>query len=161
MKFDMDGVKGAWEYVKDFCEDTAENLKDTVETAVDTAKLQYRIIAQRKELNAMYATLGRNLYSGANTRINADEEMESEEINRLCERITAKDEILRGLERQLRIVVGKVICPKCGRFMSDRFGFCPYCGRPMKSDSIEADFDEMSSDVTLEELDKVREVDDV
>ena len=57
----LEKIKQALLYGKDFCEDTAENIKETVVTAMDATKLSYRITAQRNELNALYASLGRNL----------------------------------------------------------------------------------------------------
>lgn len=157
MKKIVNGVKNAFFYVKDFCEDTADNFKETAMTAMDSAKLQYRIISQRNELNAMYATLGRLLYSGA--KGDGEEHDETDEDIELCERINAKEEILKGLEKQLRIVAGKVICSGCGKFMSERYSYCPYCGRRV-SEELCAE-ETFVSDITVEELDEVRQLDDI
>lgn len=154
MKKIVNGAKTAFFYVKDFCEDTADNFKETAMTAMDSAKLQYRIISQRNELNAMYATLGRLLYSG----VKGEGHGESDEDIDLCERINAKEEILKGLEKQLRIVAGKVICSGCGRFMSERYSYCPYCGKHVSDDESDESF---VSDITVEELDEVRLIDDI
>ena len=131
MKYDINDLKNAFFYVKDFCEDTAENLRETAVAVMDTAKLQYRITSQRNTLTAMYASLGKNLYNGVNGE--SVETLAPEEINSLCERIATKEEILKGLEKQLRIVSGKIICSSCGRFMSDKYRYCPYCGRKFTS----------------------------
>ena len=151
----MEFLRKAFLYGKDFCEDTAENLKETVVTAVDGAKLQYRITSQRNELNALYAMLGRILYNETLSE-GAREESSAEEITGLCARIKTKEELLDGLQKQLRIVCGKVICPGCGRFMSEKYVFCPYCGR---ATSIDAD--EEGADVSSDELDDVREIDEL
>ena len=148
----LEAIKNAILYGKDFCEDTAENIRETVVNAVDCAKLHYRIVANRKELNALYAQLGKNLLSGAGKENGANEE----EINRICARINAKEEILTGLTDQYRIVCGKVICPDCGKFMSEKYTYCPYCGK--KVSDAEA---EISSDVTESDLDFVREIDEM
>ncbi len=132
---------------KDFCEDTAENLKDTVGVAVDSAKLQYRITAQRKSLNEIYASLGRACVEG-------QDEMEAQ-MSVLIPKIKKKEELLAGLEDQLRIVCGKVICPDCGRFMSEKYVFCPWCGR-----ATGADTDQPESDITYEELFDIREIEE-
>lgn len=158
MKKIITGAKNAFFFVKDFCEDTADNLKETAMTAMDSAKLQYRIISQRNELNAMYATLGRLLYSGVNEEGESRSEDE-ETISKLCERINAKDEILKGLEKQLRIVAGKIICSGCGRFMSERYSYCPYCGK--RVGDVVMENDNFASDITVEELDDVRQIDDI
>ena len=158
MKKFITGAKNAFFYVKDFCEDTADNFKETAMTAMDSAKLKYRITSQRNELNAMYATLGRALYSGVSGDGEAPE-ASPEDISGLCERINAKDEILKGLEKQLRIVAGKVICSGCGRFMSERYSYCPYCGKRANDDLLEDEF--FVSDITGDELDEVRQLDDI
>ena len=158
MKGLFSGIKNAMLYIKDFCEDTAENIGEMAVTAMDTAKLQYRIVSQRNELNSMYASLGRELYSGAEG--GEGDKKESEDITELCERINAKDEILRGLEKQLRIVSGKQICSGCGRFMSERYSFCPYCGKRV-SDEIEEEDEFFCADITGEELDEIRQLDDI
>ncbi len=138
---------------KDFCEDTAENIRETVSAAVDAAKLQYRITGKRKELNSLYASLGRIMYDKLPDNEEGGIGRDTAEGIRL--RIEAKEEILGGLEKQLRIVSGKVICPNCGRFMSDKYLFCPWCGRHTGvSENAEAD-----SDVSGEELLDVREID--
>ncbi len=139
-------IKNLFLYGKDFCEDTAENLKETLSSAVDSAKLQYRITSQRKQLNALYASLGRMCVEG-------QDEMEAEMAN-LLPRIKKKEELLAGLEDQLRIVCGKVICPDCGRFMSEKYVFCPWCGRATGADS-----EEPESDITYDELYDIREID--
>lgn len=144
----LDTIKNAILYGKDFCEDTAENIKETVVNAVDCAKLHYRIVSKRNEVNALYAVLGKNLMKGT-------EESEAE-INALCEKITKKEDILNSLLEQYRIVCGKVICPECGRFMSEKYMYCPYCGKRV-SDAIEAPV----SDISEEELIDVREIDEL
>lgn len=158
MKKFITDAKNAFLYVKDFCEDTADNIKETAMTAMDSAKLQYRIISQRNELNAMYATLGRKLYRDVDGE-GSEHETDIEDISGLCERIKAKDEILTGLEKQFRIVAGKVICSGCGRFMSERYSYCPYCGKRI-SDASE-DETVFVSDVTGDELDEVRYIDEI
>lgn len=144
----LDTIKNAILYGKDFCEDTAENIKETVVNAVDCAKLHYRIVAKRNEVNALYAVLGKNLMRGT-------EESEAA-INALCEKITKKEDILNSLLEQYRIVCGKVICPECGRFMSEKYTYCPYCGKRV-SDTVEAPV----SDISEEELTDVREIDEL
>ncbi len=139
-------IKNILLYGKDFCEDTAENLKETLLTAVDSAKLQYRIVSQRKQLNALYSSLGRMCIEG-------QDEMEAEMAN-LLPRIKKKEEMLAGLEDQLRIVSGKVICPDCGRFMSEKYVFCPWCGKVTGSD-----FEPPEADISCEELYDIREID--
>ena len=142
-------LKDAFLYCKDFCEDTAENIKETVTAAVDTAKLQYRIVSQRNEINVMYAALGKSVAFEEKT---ADDE----DVVRLKTRIAVKEELLDGLEKQLRIVSGKVICPDCGRFMSAKYTYCPYCGK-----LAGVLIDDGEADVTGEELLDIREIDKI
>ncbi len=138
-------LKQAFLYVKDFCEDTADNIKETVITAMDAAKLHYRIVSQRNSLNSLYAMIGKSELHGT---AGSDEE-----LSYIRERITKKEELLVMLEKQYRIVCGKVICPDCGRFMSDSFAFCPFCGRRMSD--VEIPFE---SDVSEDELSDLREM---
>ncbi len=147
----LDKIKNAFLYVKDFCEDTAENIKETAVNAVDCAKLHYRIVAKRNEVNNLYAILGKNL-------MNTSDESESKEqtINALCSKITQKEEILSGLLDQYRLVCGKIICPDCGRFMNEGYSYCPYCGNRV-SDAPSTPV----SDITDEELFDVREIDEL
>lgn len=143
----IEALRKAFLSGRDFCEDTSENIKETLSAAIDAAKLQYRITSMRKELNALYATIGRAAYNGM---------QESEEtLKGIRLRIEAKEELLSGLEKQLRIVSGKVICPGCGRFMSDKYSFCPWCGRHT---GISED-EETEADVSGEELLDIREID--
>ena len=150
----MESLKNAILYGKDFCEDTIENLRETVVTAVDTAKLQYKINALRNEINLLYSVLGRDKYLEETE--SSEEKAEAEEIKILCERIKQKEELLAGLEKQYRVVCGKVICPDCGKFMSDNYTFCPWCGRRIGDD----DSDE-EADVTEDALLEIREIDEL
>lgn len=149
----LDKLKSAFLYAKDFCEDTADNIKETVVTAVDCAKLHYRIVSMRNELNSLYAVLGKALMNGGEDEASQKEE----QINALIERINAKEELLSGLLDQYRIVSGKVICPDCGKFLSEKYPFCPYCGNRVNELAEEDDY----SDVTEEELEDVREIDEL
>ena len=156
-KISIGSIRNTFFYLKDFCEDTAENIRETTVTVVDSAKLQYRITSKRNTLNAMYASLGKSLYSGANGLGEPGEK--SDEIGKLCDRIEAKEEILKGLEQQLRIVSGKVLCSSWGRFMSERYSYCPYCGKRVSENLEEDEF--FASDITADELDEVRQLDDI
>lgn len=149
----FDKIKSAFLYGKDFVEDTAENFRETVVTAIDSAKLHYRIVSNRNELKNLYAILGRSLLEGTGAE---NGEAKEAEINKLCERIAAKEEILSGLLKQYRVVSGKIICPECGKFMSDRYSFCPYCGKHVND--VE---DDDLADISDEELDAVREIDEL
>lgn len=146
----LDSIKNAILYGKDFCEDTAENLRETIVTAVDKTKLQYKITAQRNALNALYAAYGKMQYDGKN----GDES--SEMLENLGQRIQQKEELLFGLEEQYRIVSGKVICPECGRFMSEKYRFCPFCGR----ENLKGE-DYMEMDVSEDDLYEIREIDEL
>ena len=152
----IDKIKQAFLYGKDFCEDTAENIKETVVTAMDATKLHYRITAQRNELNALYAALGRNVQAELTDKESG--RLSEEDIARISARINAKEEILSDLEKQYRVVSGKVICPKCGKFISDNVAFCPFCGR---ATDISADYTEYDSDISDDELDELREIEEL
>ena len=141
----IEALRKAFLSGRDFCEDTSENIRETVLAAMDAAKLQYRITAKRKELNALYAALGRMVCD--------NQQDDKEAVDGIRLRIEAKEELLGGLEKQLRIVSGKVICPRCGRFMSDKYSFCPWCGR--HTGVTEED----EADVSGEELLDIREID--
>ena len=150
----IENLKNALLYGKDFCEDTVENLRETIVTAVDTAKLQYKINALRNEINVLYAVLGRGKYL-EEYESSADGANE-EEVKLLCERIKQKEELLAGLEKQYRVVCGKVICPDCGKFMSDSYTFCPWCGRRIGEENTEEE-----ADVTEDALLELREIDEL
>jgi len=152
----IEKIKQAFLYGKDFCEDTAENIKETVVTAMDATKLHYRITAQRNELNALYAALGRNVQAELTDKESG--RLSEEDIARISARINAKEEILSDLEKQYRVVSGKVICPKCGKFISDNVAFCPFCGR---ATDISADYTEYDSDISDDELDELREIEEL
>ncbi len=152
----IEKIKQALLYGKDFCEDTAENIKETVVTAMDATKLHYRITAQRSELNALYAALGRNVQAELNGKDSG--RLSEDEIARISSRINAKEEILSDLEKQYRVVSGKVICPKCGKFISDNVAFCPFCGR---ATDMSADYNEYDSDISDDELSELRELDEI
>ena len=152
----IEKIKQAFLYGKDFCEDTAENIKETVVTAMDATKLHYRITAQRNELNALYAALGRNVQAEITDKENG--RLSEDEIARISSRINAKEEILSDLEKQYRVVSGKVICPKCGKFISENVAFCPFCGR---ATDISADYSDYDSDISDDELSELREIDEI
>lgn len=149
------GVKDLLYYAKDICEDGIDELREYVISVADKTRLQRRITAQRKELNAMYAALGRDAVISFDKEADMSDGAVSSE---LCDRIRAKEEVIDGLERQLRIVAGQVICPSCGRFISERYSFCPYCGKRMGTASPDSWCD---GDVSNEELAMVREIDDI
>ena len=149
----IENLRNALLYGKDFCEDTVENLRETIVTAVDTAKLQYKINALRNEINVLYAVLGRDKYL---EETDESEETDDAEIKARCERIKQKEELLAGLEKQYRVVCGKVICPDCGKFMSDSYTFCPWCGRRIGEENTEEE-----ADVTEDALLELREIDEL
>lgn len=152
----IEKIKQAFLYGKDFCEDTAENIKETVVTAMDATKLYYRITAQRNELNALYAALGRNAQAELTDKESG--RLSEDEIARISSRINAKEEILSDLEKQYRVVSGKVICPKCGKFISDNVAFCPFCGRATDTVSDYSDYD---ADISDDELSELREIEEL
>ncbi len=135
----LEKLKQTFLSAKDFCEDTAENIKETVVTGIDAAKLHYRIVFQRNSLNSLYALVGR-IHLGSSE--NGDND-----IAGLRESIKRKEELLSMLEKQYRIVCGKIICPDCGRFMSDSYAFCPFCGRRIADVQIPYDADVSDDDL--------------
>lgn len=149
------GVKDLFYYAKDVCEDGIDELRECVVSFADRTRLQRRITAQRNELNAMYAALGKDVLLSSDKVVDISYGAVSSEI---CDRIKAKEKLIDGLERQLRIVAGQVICPSCGRFMSQRYSFCPYCGKRTSSAPCDTCCD---GDVSNEELAMVREIDDI
>ena len=70
----------------------------------------------------------------------------------------AGDIYLGDLEKQYRVVTGKVICPKCGKFISETGAFCPFCGR---ATDISTDYTDYDSDISDDELDELREIDEI
>ena len=107
--------------ISDYLKKASEVIKTEVNDIKDMATSAYKKNKLKRELEEMYAVLGRIRFSELSEGNENSEESQKifDEINRIQ---TELDEISR--EEQAK----KPTCKACGKEIEENVKFCPYCG---------------------------------
>ncbi len=105
--------------------ETAEKVTNKAEDAVEVTRIKNQIRNLEHANKEDLIELGKKIYAQYKTG-----EGISAEYADLCEAVENRQASIQKYEKQLSVVKGDMVCPKCGKYVSkdkDR-NFCPYCG---------------------------------
>lgn len=118
--------------VKKFGKDTVEEVQKMNEVR----QLNGKVSDAKKQINALYAEIGKKLYEQY-------KEAPFEEFETEIQTINEKNELIEQLKEQIREVKGVVLCPCCNMEVAEGERFCSNCGNKMPEvlDADETDED--------------------
>ncbi len=105
--------------------ETAEKVTNKAEDAVEVTRIKNQIRNLEHANKEDLIELGKKIYA----QYKAGEGISAEYAD-LCEAVENRQSSIQKYEKQLSVVKGDMVCPKCGNYVSkdkDR-KFCPYCG---------------------------------
>lgn len=115
-------MKIDFENIKKGLTKAAKKTKETSETMVEAAKLKYRLVEIKSDIEDNYMMIGKLVYESS------EEDDISSRINELSDEITSLIEARDDMQEKLNELVNKKQCPKCDARMEKEFEFCPKCG---------------------------------
>lgn len=126
------------------------SMKKSMQSGVDSYKLEGKIAEQQKKIKALTKEIG-NL---AIIRLEAGDEMSPEIMERYHAILEAKAEI-ETLEKERRVL--KIACPNCGTKTSVKMNFCGKCGAALKEAEDMEDIVEIEEFFEAEDMEEVLE----
>lgn len=113
----MDFLKNIGEKVSE----TGKAVGGKTKQVSEIAKITYKITAEEKAVEELYAVLGKACYEAENAKA------ESPYFGQ-CEEISAKMDGIEELKKQLNAIKGIVVCENCKAEISAENDFCGKCG---------------------------------
>ena len=111
--------------------DTGKGIAQTTRNYADVTKLNGQIAAEEKNLNAVYARLGRAWFE-------AHGEEEAPEFDADAAEVKASLEKIAGWRAQINAIRGVQICPECGKELPEAALFCSACGTKLEKKAAPA-----------------------
>ncbi len=108
----------------DKLEQTGKDLVASVKSLTDTSAIKIKIVEKEKQIEKMYALIGKKYISLVGE--NLAPELASE-INELKNQIKKLDELKQKINSNNNVVV----CPKCKMPCEKYVIYCPHCGNKM------------------------------
>ncbi len=115
-------MKINFEKIKKGLTKAAQKTKETSETMVEAAKLKYKLVEIKSDIDDNYMMIGKLVYEAS------DDEDTKERISEISEDITSLIEARDDMQQKLNELINKKQCPECGTKMEKDFEFCPKCG---------------------------------
>jgi len=100
----------------------AKKTKETSETVVEMAKIKYKLIEIKSDIDDKYLEIGKLVYNSS------ENEDITDKLKEICEGITELTEKKDDLQNTYNDLVSKKYCPKCDMKLDKDFTFCPKCG---------------------------------
>lgn len=107
----------------------AKTVKTGVEKEVDLQKLHYQISCKKREIEALFADLGR---TAADAMAQGGDLYEA--LKAPLAAVTDAQTELAALERELSRLLGRKCCPSCGTWLEKDERFCHRCGKKLPQD---------------------------
>ena len=107
--------------ISDYIKKASDVIKTEVSDIKEMATSAYKKNKLKKELEEMYAVLGRIRF--AEIKDGSENSEESIKIFEEIKRITAELEEMSRQEQE-----AKPVCKDCGKILDETVRFCPYCG---------------------------------
>lgn len=114
--------------------DVKNSVKGNAELVRDVTKARYALLQAERQLKKLFFELGTLTYSA-----HCDESDCAEESARLFEAIAAKRDEVNESRRIYNALCGKVECDHCGKLISVKYDYCPYCGEKVFHEITEDD----------------------
>ncbi len=115
-----------FEKITQTIKNTGEAVGTKAKQGSELAKSSIRISNEEKNLNDIYAEIGKRYYD------NNSENPCCDEMKELCDKAAEKIALITELKRQVRALKGVIICTNCGAEVPDENDFCGKCGTKLE-----------------------------
>ena len=115
-------MKFNFEKIKRKLSKAAVKTKETSGIMVEMAKLKYKIVEIKCNIDDNYKAIGKLVYNAAE-----DEDIRCE-VNKLREKLASLIEAKNDMQTRYDELINKKQCPKCENRIEKDFDFCPKCG---------------------------------
>lgn len=117
------------------------SVKSNAELVRDTTKARYALLQSTQQLKKLFCELGTLTYNAHRDAVDC-----SEQSAQLFEKIAEKQNEVDEHQRIYHALCGKVTCDHCGKLISVKYDFCPYCGEKVFNEIPEEAFAPESED---------------
>ena len=112
--------------VKDIFTKTAKDAVKASNTAVEYAKLKFKLSETNDKIKENYAQIGKLIYSTS-----IGEQVDSDDVEKICNEITELLKQAEEYEEAINKASNKKLCPECGVKIPNDSVFCPKCGNKL------------------------------
>lgn len=123
-----------WEDLSKRIGETAESVSNKAGEAVEIQKLKSQIRALERGTEEDLIDLGQMVYEyfEAGNAVGCEAEG-------LCEAIRSRKQSIADYEKRITAVRGEFSCKNCGKTISNKMAYCPYCGEKMETEADAAE----------------------
>lgn len=130
-----------WEDLSKRIGETAESVSNKAGEAVEIQKLKSQIRALERGTEEDLIDLGRMVYEYFEAGNLVGSEAEG-----LCEAIRSRKQSIEDYEKRIIAVRGEFSCKNCGKTISNKMAYCPYCGEKMEAEAAAEDENRQAKD---------------
>ena len=123
-----------WEDLSKRIGEKAESVSNKAGEAVEIQKLKSQIRALERGTEEDLIDLGRMVYEYFEAGNLVGSEAEG-----LCEAIRSRKQSIEDYEKRIIAVRGEFSCKNCGKTISNKMAYCPYCGEKMEAEATAED----------------------
>ena len=137
-----------WEDLSKRIGETAESVSNKAGEAVEIQKLKNQIRALERGTEEDLIDLGRMVYEYFEAGNLVGSEAEG-----LCEAIRSRKQSIEDYEKRIIAVRGEFSCKNCGKTISNKMVYCPYCGEKMEAEATAEDENRQAKDAEADVID--------
>ncbi|BFK20927.1 hypothetical protein F230042K4_22180 [Mediterraneibacter glycyrrhizinilyticus] len=137
-----------WEDLSKRIGETAESVSNKAGEAVEIQKLKSQIRALERGTEEDLIDLGRMVYEYFEAGNLVGSEAEG-----LCEAIRSRKQSIEDYEKRIIAVRGEFSCKNCGKTISNKMAYCPYCGEKMEAEATAEDENRQAKDAEADVID--------
>ena len=128
-----------WENFSKGAKEVADFTAKKTGELTEAAKLKFNQKSLEKKLQGCFIDAGMLYYDSVKNGNDHNDEIA--EIYAQCDDYGAE---IDELKIKIAKLIGKTVCPKCGKEMTEKYGFCPFCGTelPQEEEAEDADSEE-------------------
>lgn len=147
-----------WEDLSKRIGETAESVSNKAGEAVEIQKMKNQIRTLERGSEEDLIDLGQMVYEYFEAGNAVGSEAEA-----LCEAIQSRKQSIADYEKRIIAVRGEFACQHCGKIISNKMAYCPYCGEKMDAypEDVEVnakDAAERAADVVDDAAEKVEDL---
>ena len=137
-----------WEDLSKRIGETAESVSNKAGEAVEIQKLKSQIRVLERGTEEDLIDLGRMVYEYFEAGNLVGSEAEG-----LCEAIRSRKQSIEDYEKRIIAVRGEFSCKNCGKTISNKMVYCPYCGEKMEAEATAEDENRQAKDAEADVID--------
>lgn len=137
-----------WEDLSKRIGETAESVSNKAGEAVEIQKLKSQIRALERGTEEDLIDLGQMVYEYFEAGNLVGSEAEG-----LCEAIRSRKQSIADYEKRIIAVRGEFSCKNCGKTISNKMAYCPYCGEKMEAEATAEDENRQAKDAEADVID--------